>query len=58
MGSKQYGYFIDLDPDPHMPNFVDPGLHTINADPNHCILDKKNVILVQPKKWTILHENI
>ena len=29
---------LDLDPDPHSPNFVDPD--PINADPHHCIVYK------------------
>ena len=31
---NQFGDLIDLDPDPHPSNFVDPNPYTINADPN------------------------
>ena len=35
MGWNQFGDFIDLDPDPHSSNFVDPNPQTIKPDPHH-----------------------
>ena len=34
MNWNQFGDSIELDPDPHLSNFVDP--YTIDADPHHC----------------------
>ena len=34
---NQFGYFIDLDPDPYSSNFVDQDPDTINPDPHYWI---------------------